>query len=343
MYGVSQVARLHRTAMITLVALTVGLAAAGSALAAPALRVEKVDTSHYPLVRVTVVASNPSALRNLVVTENGHGVTGLKLPNISSARAVALAVDTSHSMMGSRLRSVIRAATQFISLQHANSLLAVYGFGAHPYRESRFAGGRADAAAALRRVGVRGPIGTATYAVVKLVAHDTIALHTSERALVLVTDGQSYHDPATIQQAIQAARAAHLVIYPVVITTPLTDTHTLGRLASATGGRLVTASNTAELRSVYEGLSTELNGTYTFSYQSLASWGQPNRLVLSAPGLGRATGNVAPPRPHSTTTKGPSVKAPTSMLSRLLMVFGLMLGLGVVAVGSLKVMELVRR
>ena len=49
------------------------------------------------------------------------------------------------------------------------------------------------------------------------------------------------------------------------------------------------------------------------------------------------------PTPRASTQKGPGVKAPTSTPARLVLVFGLVLSLGVGAIGSLKVAELVRR
>jgi VWFA-related protein len=327
-------------ALVTLLVLSVGY---GTAAASPRLAIDRVDTSRFPIVRVTVSAARPAALRDLTVSENGHRALGLKLPDLHVTTAIALAVDTSRSMRGRRLKDVIAAASQFVRLQRRSDLVAVYGFGARPYAVSPFSPDRAAAIAALRRVAVKGPSGTATYAAVELVARDAGRTAVQQRALVLVTDGQSFRDPATLTQAIKAARAAHLAIYPVVILTPVADVHALRALASATGGSLVTTSSTRQLQQVYRSLSHELGGTYSFTYQSQGSWAAPIHLTVRAPGLGRAAAVVHAPKPRVTTTKPHRANVPTSFHAELLLAFGLIVGLGVVAIGSLRVLELVRR
>jgi hypothetical protein len=238
---------------------------------------------------------------------------------------------------------VIAAASEFVRLQHGNELLAVYGFAARPYQASPFSHNRTAAVAALRRVSVGGPSGTAIYAAVQMIADDASQVPAARKSLVLVTDGQSFRDPATLAQAITAATARRVAICPVVIITPLTDIQALSSLAKATGGSIVTASRTSELRRVYGALSRELGGTYSFTYESRGSWATPNHLVISAPGLGQATATVQFPKPKSVASKGSSVSAPTSMLARLLLVTGLMIGLFVAAIASLRVLDLVRR
>lgn len=316
---------------------------AGSAAAAAPLSITHIDTSHFPLVRVTVNAARPSALRGLTILENGKQITGFKLPDVHATTATALAVDTSQSMRGRRIHDVIGAASEFVRLQHGNELLAVYGFAARPYEVSPFSHNPQAALSALGRVRVSGPTGTAIYAAIQMIGRDAGHVSAVRKSLVLVTDGRSFRDPATLRQAITSANTAHVAIYPVVIVTPVTDLKALSSLATATGGSIVTASKTSQLRRVYRGLSQELGGTYSFTYESRGSWATPNHLVISAPGLGRATATVHIPKPRSVVSKGPSVTAPTSMLARMLLVTGLMLGLFVAAIGSLKALELVRR
>jgi VWFA-related protein len=319
-----------------------GVAATGAEASAP-LSITHIDTSRFPAVRVTVNAARPSALRGLTVIENGHQITGLKLPDVHATTATALAVDTSQSMRGRRIHDVINAASAFVRLQHGNELLAVYGFAARPYQVSPFSHDRTSALAALKRVSVGGPTGTTIYAAIQMIAHDASHVTAARKSLVLVTDGRSFRDPATLSQAISAANAAHVAIYPVVIVTPVADLSALSSLAKETGGSIVTATKTSQLRRVYSALSQELGGTYSFTYQSRGSWATPNHLVISAPGLGQATATVKVPKPPSVTSKGPSVSAPTSMHARMLLVIGLMIGLAVAAIASVKVLDLVRR
>ena len=134
-------------------------AGAGVADAAAPLSVTHVDASHFPLVRVTVSAARPTALKNLTLLENGQQIDDVNLPDVHATTATALAVDTSQSMQGRPLRDVVGAASAFVRLQHGNEFLAVYAFAAKPYRVSSFSLNRTSAVSALQKVEVNGPQG----------------------------------------------------------------------------------------------------------------------------------------------------------------------------------------
>ena len=134
-YGVSRNVRF--LPLLLALACGLGVGVSDAAVAAP-LSITHVDASHFPLVRVTVNAARPTALKGLTLLENGQQITGLKLPNVHATTATALAVDTSQSMRGRRIHDVIGAASAFVRLQHGNEFLAVYGFAAEPYQVSPF-------------------------------------------------------------------------------------------------------------------------------------------------------------------------------------------------------------
>ena len=300
--------------------------AAASTSGGSAIKIEHVGMADFPKVRVSVGLANPSMLTDLQVTENGHSVSALDLPSQNAPRAIAVAVDTSNSMQGARLSAVIHAASLFVQKQRGSDALAVYGFAKRPYIVAKFPAGKASALRALNDLSVGGPRGTATYGLIQQVAGGIGQINTQRRVLVLVTDGQSLRDTATLNQAISAAQTNQLVIYPVVIATPLLNLTGLRRLASATGGQLIQARNLHALARVYGSLAREVSSTYTFSYHSYVATGTALKLKVSS-GSSTAEANVQTPgtSPISRST-GPMFDVPTGFAGRIALILALIAG-----------------
>ena len=92
--------------------------------------------------------------------------------------------------------------------------------------------------------------------------------------LVLLTDGQEVSSDATLEQAIAAARAANVAVYPIGIESPSFRPAPLQRLAEKTGGRYAGASGTKDLKAVYAALAEELRRTWQLSYVTSARPGE---------------------------------------------------------------------
>ena len=103
------------------------------------------------------------------------------------------------------------------------------------------------------------------------------------RVLVLLTDGQEVSSDATLEQAIAAARAANVAVYPIGIESKSFRPAPLQRLAQKTGGRYAGRARAKDLKAVYAALASELRRTWQLSY--FTSAGRPNgsRSQLPAP------------------------------------------------------------
>ena len=101
--------------MTTIRSLVVGVVlavlAASSATAAPEIVIRKVDTSRLPAVRVTVTAPRANDGVAFAVLENDRAVApaGLSVQRPSGATAVALVIDSSHTMRGEPARAALAA------------------------------------------------------------------------------------------------------------------------------------------------------------------------------------------------------------------------------------------
>jgi hypothetical protein len=155
--------------------------------------------------------------------------------------------------------------------------------------------------------------------------------------LVLVTDGQSFRDTATLAQAIAAARQARLTVYPVAVVTPLLDTHALAELAAATGGELLRGQSLSDLVRVYRALALKVLSTYAVTYHSLAQPGERIDLVVSTGGSSARVALRAPGRLAIIRPSAPLLRVPTRRTELVLLAGALIVGLllGAVAIAKL--------
>ncbi len=314
---------LRRVALlITLFALVVAAPAAASGT----LTVKKVDTSGFPTVRVTVQTGVSGRAPDLSVTENGVPARNLTAVDPGAPAAIALVIDTSNSMAGQKLTDAIAAASGFVGTQKNGNLLAVYGFDSQPYPAARLSPDKTEIVTAISQLGTGGQSGTALYGAVQMAANDLRAAPAQRRIMILLTDGASQSDTASLNDALKATRDAGVDVYPIGIATSGGAQSVLDEIAKETGGTSLTASSSASLASIYDAISAELGTSYTYLYQSSASPGTPIKLDLSATGLGsvqeslNAPGQVAPP-----AKKGGGLPLPQGAIGR--MVLALSVGL----------------
>ncbi|MGZ4430759.1 MAG: VWA domain-containing protein [Gaiellales bacterium] len=302
-----------------LCAALIGLVVAAPAAAAGSsnLIIRSIDTSRFPTVRVTVQASQAGKAPVLTVTENGQPASNLAMVDPGAGAAIALVIDTSNSMKGKKMSDAIAAASGFVASQKSDNLLAVYGFNSKPYSAASLTTDRTQLVTAVGQLGVGGPPGTALYGAVSQAAGDLKSAPAAKRVMILLTDGASSRDSATLSQAIGAAKQAAVTIYPVGIATSAADSGPLQQLASATGGTFTNTSSSSALRSVYAAISSTLGSTYTFTYQSLVPAGRPIDLKVQAQGQAAVSQSVMAPGKYVAPSGGGGMHMPTSTAARV--------------------------
>ena len=286
--------RLTLTAASLVASLVVLVPAAVSA--APP-QITAIDTSGYPTVHATIVTSTPSK-KVPALRENGNLVIGFEATNLGTEKSVGLALDRSQSMRGKAMADAAAAAREFVRTKPAADRIAVFAVGKRAVQLTSFSSSKIDADAALRTIEVDSVRGTALYDSVVLAVQALAADVHGGRVLVLLTDGQEVSSEATIDQAIAAARAAKVTVYPIAIESPSFRPAPLQRLAKETGGRYQGASGTAALHAIYAALGEELRRTWSVSYVTTARPGERIELVSAgasaeavAPGQAAAAGS----------------------------------------------------
>jgi tight adherence protein B len=286
---------------IAILTALIALVAAAPAAASGALTVKKVDTSGFPTIRVTVQTGVAGHAPDLQINENGVPARNLTPVDPGAPAAIALVIDTSNSMKGQKIKDAISAASGFVSAQKDGNLLAVYGFDSQPYPAARLSPDKTEIVTAISQLGTGGASGTSLYGAIQMASTDLRAAPAQRRIMILLTDGASSSDTATLDQALTAAKDAGVDVYPIGIATTGSAQNVLDQLAKDTGGTASVATNSSALASIYDTITTELTTSYTYLYQSGVAPGEPLKLDITAKGLGsvsqslKAPGQIAPP------------------------------------------------
>jgi tight adherence protein B len=256
-------------------------------------RIQSVDTSSFPAVHVTFVAPLGAAKPHL--TENAAPVSGYTAVNLGRQKAIVLAVDRSQSMRGRPLANALAAARTFIGAAGPNDHVGIVAFGRTAFGLGRFSASAADAQGSLSGLSVDGHSGTALFDAVVLAASHLASDNSPGRAIVVVTDGRDVSSNNTLQQAVEAAHAAHAAVYAIGIGGPSFTPDALRDLSRETGGSYRQVARTSDLGGVYAALASELDRTWQLSYVTAARPGMTLHLAATVPGgpSGRTTVQVA--------------------------------------------------
>ncbi len=318
----------------------VGIAIGAVALAAvPAagasVRVSGVDATTFPRVRLTVVTSRPSA-KPPALRENGRLVSSLRAENLGQAKSVVLAVDRSRSMKGKPFADAIAAAQAFLRAKLPRDRVAVATFATTPVILADFSPFAGDAQTALRSLSVDRAEGTTLYDGLVKSANAFAREPNAGRVVIVVTDGNETRSTATLENAINAAREAGVLLYVVAIESKQFNPAPLKRLARDTGGSYRGAGSSTELRTIYAGIAAELRRTWRLEYLTSARPGNALKLDASIPRLGAASAQLTIEGEAGNAPPAPSKLLPEKVYESFLgtQLLGALVGLLVLLAGT---------
>jgi VWA domain-containing protein len=179
----------------------IALALAHSA-AAGHIAIRRVDTSRYPLIRVTVVSPVVSA-KPPRLFENGRPVVDVQAANFGREQSIVLALDHSQSMYNKPLADAKDAAQRFVEAKPQSNQISVIAFASQALSLSRFSTSTTDVDDTLGSISTDPAYGTALYDAVVLASRELRAHGLPGRVMILVTDGQETTSKATLAQGSQ--------------------------------------------------------------------------------------------------------------------------------------------
>jgi len=245
-----------------LVAVTAAAVLAGSVLSA------RQFTSGVNLVEVyaSVTDSRDQAIPGLTqadfeLRENGE------LQRISNFAAgefplsVAVAIDRSFSMTGTRLSLARSAAHAFLEELRPKDEAMILAVGSEVEVAAPLSTNRAGQRDAINRLDAFGTTGLHD-AIIRAI--DEVQPAKGRRALVLLSDGNDRYSKASAADALDRARTADVMIFPVALGSvrpPL-----FAELATLTGGRSYHARDGTALADTLRTIARELRQQYLIGY-----------------------------------------------------------------------------
>jgi tight adherence protein B len=207
--------------------------------------------------------------------------------------AVVLALDTSGSMAGARLTQARIAAANYATGLPADVSLGLVQITTHPVTLAAPSVDRSRFLSAI--AGTRAGGDTALFDAVRQAASLLSAPAYGERRVVLVTDGLDTASTTTVAAAASSLAAAHVTL-DVVALSPTATGPVISALARNSGGRVVSASSAASLRTAFASIARPAeHATVTVTVPpSLAGRQSQLTVTVSSPQgvLGSVTVNV---------------------------------------------------
>jgi Ca-activated chloride channel homolog len=175
--------------------------------------------------------------------------------------SVALAIDRSFSMRGSRLASAKSAARIFLGelRETDESMLITIGS-----RTEVLAPLSVDRSAQIQTLSSVDAFGTTGLYDAVIAAIDAVQPARGRRALVLLSDGSDRYSTATSAAALTRARSSDVMIYPVAFGR--TRPAVFAELATLTGGRSYHVRDARALPETMSAIAAELRHQYLLGY-----------------------------------------------------------------------------
>jgi tight adherence protein B len=282
----------------------------------------------------------PGAVR---VFENGRSVADLAVTpageSTSRQFGAVLVIDASTSMEGTPERAAFAAARAFAAQRKGQEQLAVVTYNVEPTAVLPFTTEQAAIDQALSK---QPPFQFGTH-IYDAVTHSLELLrqaHISAGTIVVLSDGQEHRgagDTANHESeasAAAAARAAHVRVFAVGLTSRVSKLDALRKLARDTGGRYIETSSIGRLRGIYKELGSSFASEYLLRYRSLAGPGKHIEVTFHVDGL-RAVARAEYETPKLAVAKraGPTPPYKASVVDRILSSTFTMTIIGLIAAG----------
>lgn len=252
--------------------LAVSVCAVAPAHAVTSALVQNVDTSAYPSVTFTLVASPDAVARRgevpqVSVTENGKQATDVSVTSFEEQRGpidVVLLMDVSGSMKGQPLVDAQVAARRFVESMESSDRIALVGFASEA---AVLQGFTADRAALFGSIDALAPAGeTALYDGIVQAASLLSASTASQRYIVVLSDGGDTLSVNSADNAATAVSGTGIAVYAVALQSPEYNPATLQAIVDASGGRMTAVTESATLATVYEAIAQEMQYLYRVTY-----------------------------------------------------------------------------
>ncbi len=241
------------------------------------LSYDQIDVQHFPTITsyVTVFGAQNKPVfgltdKNFRVYEDNTPQLPITVVQLNQGQvpiSVALVIDKSGSMSGSKIINAKSAANQFIDSLKNRDRAAVISFSSSVSIDQSFTTDKGQLKSTINNIVTGGM--TAIYDAVDS-ALTLTAAESQRKAVILLTDGLDNSSGKTLDEEIAYAQKLNIPVHTIGlgITQGSTEEENLKRLASETGGRYYYAPTANDLAALYESISQQFKAQYLISYKT---------------------------------------------------------------------------
>ena len=240
--------------------------------------IKKTDITDYPEVDIFLSFKEGSSLgsldlskENFQVLENNDEVIDTSIKRIARIKepiGVVIVLDTSGSMKGEPMADAIDAASVFMNEMRSIDEFAVVGFADEVTIYSNFTSNRQKLKEFISEITAEGE--TSLYDGIFLALDQfNIRKDIKYRYAIVLSDGTDTVSKLTTKDVIDKAIDEQVTIFSVALMSYDFNPTDIENISESSGGELLIAANSGELKELYRQISWKIRNQYKISYTSL--------------------------------------------------------------------------
>ena len=235
-----------------------------------------IDTKAYPTVKLSIsntAFDEPGKAgegeQAIKIVENGKTVEAVGVSPLQTKPeplSVVLIIDSSGSMKGKPITDAKAAAGHFIGLLGDEDQVSVIAFNSTPSLVADFTSNKKRLVESINKIAASGE--TAVYDALSLAGSQISKSGLKQEFIVLLSDGGDTASKIKFGTCIEQLQALKTPVYTIALKSPEFDVGTLASISTQSGGKLVEAIRSSELKPFYSRLATQIKSNVEVEYES---------------------------------------------------------------------------
>lgn len=244
------------------------------------ITLQNIDTSKYPTVKLslpgTALDDTDKEGRDgqfIEIIENGQRVKGVSVSTLKSTLkskpeplSVVMLIDSSGSIKGKPLEDAKAAANHFVSLLGDEDQISIISFSSSPNLVADYTSDKNKLTESINAIQASGE--TAVYDALSLASQQVSKSSHKQKYIILLSDGGDTVSKTEPQNCIEQLKALKVPVFIIALKSPEFDVGALENIANQSGGRLVKAINSSELKPFYSRLAKQIKSDVEVEYKS---------------------------------------------------------------------------
>ncbi|MHB8842337.1 MAG: vWA domain-containing protein, partial [Candidatus Aquicultor sp.] len=237
---------------------------------------QEVNTKKYPTVKLLLsgaafdeAGKAGNGDRTVRISENGQLIKSVHISPLTAKPkpiAVTLLIDSSGSMKGKPIEDAKAAADHFVRLMGIDDQICVIAFNSKPHLATDYSSNKKKIISSMSTIQASGE--TAVYDALSLAAQQIKKSGLKQKYIILLSDGGDTVSSTKPLTCIDQLKDLKVPVYTIALKSPEFDMGTLESISSQSGGKLLQAINSTELKPFYSRIAEQIKNNIEIEYRS---------------------------------------------------------------------------